>query len=106
MPTLHIEHPIVDFDLWSAAFERFAELRERSGVRGQRVHRPVDDPRYVVIDLDFDTTGEAERFLAVLRTKVWSSRENAPALVGNPQTRIFEPVSAGSADAAHVHHHD
>jgi hypothetical protein len=93
MPTLHIEHPIVDFEMWKAAFDRFAELRQQSGVLRQRVQRPVDDPRYVVIDLDFGTTGEAERFLAFLQERVWSSPENAPALAGRPQTRILEPVS-------------
>ncbi len=62
MPTLHIEHPIIDFDLWKAAFGRFAEFRKQSGVLRHRIQRPVDDPKYVVIDLDFATTGEAERF--------------------------------------------
>lgn len=92
MPTLHIEHSIVDFDLWNAAFERFADVRKQSGVRRHRVQRPVDDPHYVVIDLDFDTTAEAERFREFLQTKVWPSHENAPALLGTPQTRILEPA--------------
>jgi hypothetical protein len=92
MPTLHIEHAIIDFDLWKAAFGRFAEFRRQSGVLRHRVQRPVDDPTYVVIDLDFATTGEAERFLTFLREKVWSSPENAPALAGPPQTRILEPA--------------
>jgi hypothetical protein len=92
MATLHIEHAIVDFDLWSAAFDRFAELRQQSGVLRHRVQRPVDDPKYVVIDLDFRTVGEAERFLQFLQDKVWSSRDNAPALAGPPQTQILESV--------------
>jgi len=94
MPTLHIEHAIVDFDLWKAAFDRFAEHRKHSGVRGHRIQRPVDDPRYVVIDLDFDTTDEADAFVQFLREKVWSSRESAPALAGTPQTRILIPASS------------
>lgn len=93
MPTLHIEHAIIDFDLWKAAFDRFAEMRKQSGVLGHRIQRPIDDPKYVVIDLDFGTTGEAERFLGFLQEKVWSARENAPALAGPPQTRILEPVA-------------
>ena len=92
MRTLHIEHSIVDFDLWSAAFDRFAEFRHKSGVLAHRVHRPIDDAHYVVIDLDFATTGEAERFLDFLHTTVWSSRESSPALVGAPRTRILEPA--------------
>jgi hypothetical protein len=93
VPTLHIEHAIVDFDLWKAAFDRFADFRRQSGVLRHRIQRPVDDPRYVVIDLDFATTGEAEGFLAFLREKVWPSREEAPALAGPPQTRILEPAA-------------
>jgi hypothetical protein len=92
MPTLHIEHAVNDFDVWRAAFGRFAAIRTRSGVLAQRVHRPVDDPRYVIIDLDFGTTEEAQRFLTFLREQVWASAANAPALVGSPQTRILEPA--------------
>jgi hypothetical protein len=92
MATLHIEHPITDFDTWKAAFDRFAEAREKSGVRGHRILRPVDDARYVVVDLDFQTASEAENFLDFLQTRVWSSRQNAPALAGTPHTRILEPA--------------
>ena len=90
MPTLHIEHAIVDFDQWRAAFDRFADVRRQSGVLEHRIQRPVDDARFVVIDLEFGTTDEAQRFLTFLRDRVWSSPVNAPALVGTPQTRILE----------------
>jgi hypothetical protein len=93
--TLHIEHPVTDFGTWQTAFDRFAEVREKSGVRGHCILRPVDDAHYVVIDLDFATAAQAERFLGFLQTTVWTSAENAPALAGIPQTRILEPVSRG-----------
>jgi len=96
MATLHIEHPITDFGTWKAAFDCFAEAREKSGVRGHRILRPVDDAHYVVVDLDFQTAGEAARFLNFLRTRVWSSSQNAPALAGTPQTRILEPADVAS----------
>lgn len=92
MPTLHIEHAISDFDVWTAAFGRFEEIRQNAGVRDQRVHRPVDDERYVVVDLDFDTAEEAAAMLELLRTKVWASRAASPALVGSPDARVLEPV--------------
>lgn len=69
MPTLHIEHAIVDFALWRTAFERFAGFRTQAGVRSHRLQRPVGDPHYIVIDLDFDTIPEAERFLEFLHTR-------------------------------------
>jgi hypothetical protein len=93
MATLHIEHPITDFSAWNAAFARFADARSRAGVREQRVLRPVDDPEYVVVDLDFGTVEEAEKFLGFLRASVWASAQNAPALAGQPQTRVLETAS-------------
>ena len=92
MSTLHIEHAIIDFDLWKAAFGRFAEFRKQSGVLRHRIQRPVGDPNYVVIDLDFDSPAEAQRFLAFLHAKVWSTQENSPALAGTPQTKILQPA--------------
>ncbi len=92
MPTLHIEHAVTDFEVWKAAFERFAGVRQQAGVLQHRIQRPVDDPRFVVIDLDFESTGDAEAFLELLHTKVWASSENAPALIGTPHTKILEPA--------------
>ena len=92
MHHLQIEHPISDFDTWKGAFDGFADFRQQSGVRRYRVLRSTDDPNYVIIELEFDSSSEAEAFLAALRRKVWSSREAAPALVGEPQTRIVEAV--------------
>ena len=89
MSTLHIEHPITDFETWSAAFNRFADARRQAGVRSHRVQRPIDDAKYVLVDLDFDTTEAAEAFLSFLATTVWARPENSPGLAGTPQTRIL-----------------
>ncbi len=92
MYILRIEHSVPDYDAWKEAFDSDPIGRERSGVRRYRILRPTDDPNYVMIDLEFDGPSEAEAFLAALRRNVWSSREAAPALVGEPQTRIVEAV--------------
>jgi hypothetical protein len=88
MPTLHIEHAIVDFALWQRAFDGFAEARSRAGVLAHRIQQPPDDPHYVMIDLDFATVDQAEAFLAFLRERVWAVPANSPALVGAPSTSI------------------
>lgn len=93
MTILHIEHPIRDFDTWKAAFERDPIGRERSGVRRYQILRPIDDPQYVIIDLEFDSSGAAEAVLAALR-EVWRSPVASPALGGTPQTRIIELVES------------
>ena len=92
MPTLRIEHAITGIEPWKAAFDRFAQARREAGVRRHRIHQPHDDPGYVMVDLDFDTAAQAEGFLAFLRTRVWASPENAPALVGSPTTRLLLTV--------------
>ena len=92
MHLLQIEHSIRDFDTWKAAFDRFSDKRRQSGVRRYQVLRPTDDPNYVIIELEFDSPSEAESFLAALWRNVWSSQETAPALLGEPQTRIVEAV--------------
>src|SRR6266581_8567513 len=87
MTILHIEHPIRDFDTWKKAFESDPAGRERSGVRRYQVLRPIDNPNYVMIDLDIDSASAGEAFLAAMR-EVWRSPKAAPALAGSPQTRI------------------
>jgi hypothetical protein len=97
MVILHIEHPISDFTVWAAAFTGFADRRRQSGVRGERVSRPIDDEHYVVIDLDFDSADQASRFLEFLRSEVWANPQRSPALAGSPSTRILEAVNPAPA---------
>jgi hypothetical protein len=94
VPTLHIEHPVTDLPTWRTAFDRFADRRRQGGVTAERIQQPLDDDRYVVIDLDFPTQDQARRFLGFLETVVWTSRENSPGLAGAPRTSILEPVGA------------
>jgi hypothetical protein len=93
MVTVHIEHAIRDFESWKAAFDRDPVGRERSGVRRYRIHRPTDDPNYVMIDLEFEGPEAAEGFLVAMR-EVWRSPAAAPALAGSPQARIVETVES------------
>lgn len=94
MTTLHIEHPVTDYDLWKRAFDGFAERRVAAGVRSHVVRRPVDDDHYVVLDLEFDAAGAAEAFLGFLRNQVWSTPSNSPALAGAPVTRVLETTES------------
>lgn len=89
MAVLHIEHAITDLDTWFAAFNGFADRRRAAGVRHERICRPVDDPHYIVVDLDFDRAEQAERFLAFLHETVWATPANAPALAGRPTGRVL-----------------
>ncbi len=45
-----------------------------------------------MLDLEFESAGEAEAFRDALERDVWRSRRAAPALAGSPQTRIIEAM--------------
>ena len=91
MPTVQIEHPIRDFDGWKAAFDRDPARREASGVRRYRIFRPIDDPQFVIVDLDFDTRAAAEAFLATMQG-IWQRVEGT--VMTNPRGRIVDCVES------------
>jgi hypothetical protein len=95
MATLHIEHAISDLDTWLGAFGRFAEARTNAGVKAERVHQPVDDDRYIYVELDFDETEQAEGFKNFLEARVWSNPDASPALEGTPRARVLSEVKLG-----------
>jgi hypothetical protein len=92
MPILQIEHPVRDFDAWKQAFDSDPIGRQQGGVRRYRISQPADDPNYIVVDLEFDSTDEAEAFRTALRN-LWSRVEGELGLQ-NPQARIVETVES------------
>jgi hypothetical protein len=94
--TLHIEHAITDLPTWLEAFTRFDEARKNAGVRSQRIHQPVDDDRYIYVELDFDEVEAAKQFKGFLETVVWTSPEASPGLSGTPMARVLTQVATGS----------
>jgi len=89
MYLLRIEHAVPNYEGWKKAFDSDPVDREKSGVRRYRVLRPVDDPLYVMIDLEFDTAEQAEALLAAMRV-VWGKVEGT--IMTDPLTRIVEAV--------------
>lgn len=59
MYILCIEHPVLDFAGWKKSFDSDTVNREKSGVSHYQISRPVDDPKYVMIDLEFETINQA-----------------------------------------------
>jgi hypothetical protein len=89
MAILRIEHPVPDYEMWKRAFDSDPVGRVRSGVRRYQVLRPVDDPNYVMIDLEFDTKREAEGLLAAMQ-EVWS--RSGHSVSASQNARIAESV--------------
>jgi hypothetical protein len=90
MYLLRIEHPVPNYDIWKQAFDSDPVGREKSGVIRYRVSRPLDDPNYVIIELEFDTQIQAEALLDAMRG-VWSRGVDGTIML-NPKSRIFEAL--------------
>jgi quinol monooxygenase YgiN len=88
---VQIEHPVPNFDAWKQAFDSDPVGRERSGVRRYQVLRPIDNPNYVMIDLEFDSSSEVDAFLAAMR-EVWRRVEGT--IIESPRVQIVEVVES------------
>lgn len=84
---LCIEHPVPDYDRWKQAFDGDPVGREKMGVRRYQILRPMDNPNYVMINLEFDTAGEAEALLDAMRA-VWARVQGT--IMTNPKVQIIE----------------
>jgi hypothetical protein len=91
MPVLRIQHSVPDFAGWKQAFDSDPVGRERSGVRRYQILRSIDDPNYVMIDLEFDSKAQAMGLLAAMR-EVW--RGPGSRFMRDPQAWIVEAVES------------
>jgi hypothetical protein len=89
MIILRIEHQVQNFLGWKKAFESDPIDRKKSGVLGHRIFQPVDDPNYVIIDLEFEGVQQAEDTLVKLRT-LWEKVEGK--IMFSPKTQIISLV--------------
>jgi hypothetical protein len=91
---LHIEHAITDLATWVEAFNRFEQARNDAGVTAQRIHQPIEDDRYIVVDLDFGSLEAATKFKEFLEQVIWQTPEMSPGLEGTPRARLLREVLA------------
>jgi hypothetical protein len=91
LTVLRIEHKVPNFDGWKKTFDSDPINRKKSGVRRYRIFRPMDDPGYVIIDLEFDNFIKAETALVALRN-LWNQVEGK--IIIHPQTRILDIAEA------------
>lgn len=93
MPVLHIEHPITDLNTWLDAFKNFTTVRQQAGVTSEHVWQPHDDPKYIVVNLEFASASSAADFRTFLQERVWPSPDASPGLAGSPRAVILSEVT-------------
>ena len=91
MVTLRIQHPVSGFDAWKRAFDQDPADRRGSGVLRYRIQRPIDDPAFVAIELEFNTPAEAHALLEKMR-RIWATG-GAP-IAAEPQAWIVDTVES------------
>jgi len=87
MIILRIEHEVMNFEGWKKAFDADPIDRRKSGVKRYHIYQPIDDPKYVIIDLQFDTLPEAQaaqKALQNMMTKVVGT------LIVGPSIKILD----------------
>jgi heme-degrading monooxygenase HmoA len=89
MTILEIEHPVRDYDAWKAVFDADPTHRKQSGMRRYRITRLVENPSYVVVLTEFDSSREAEDFLARMR-QAWTLVVGK--VIEGPRARIADVV--------------
>ena len=91
MYKLCIEHPVPSYEKWKQAFDSDPVGREKMRVRRYQILRPVDNPNYVMIQLEFDTASDADALLTAMRA-VWARVEGT--IMTNPKAQIVEIAEA------------
>ncbi len=89
MATLRIQHSVLSFDGWKRAFDSDPADRRGSRVRRYMVSRSVDDPNFVMIDLEFDSVEDARAMLDKME-RVWLGP--GKDVMQNPAAWIVETV--------------
>jgi hypothetical protein len=93
VPVLQIEHPVRDFEAWKVVFDGDPARREVGGVQRYEIYRPIDDPNYVGVNLEFDSQPAAEAFKQGLE-ELWRSPQASSALGGTPRARIVDIIES------------
>jgi len=89
MPVVRIEHSVPDFEKWKQVFDRDPADRKGSGVRRYQILRSQDDPNHVMVDLEFDSTDEAQAFLQKMQ-QIWAGP--GKAVMQSPRSHIADRI--------------
>jgi hypothetical protein len=86
MIVLQIEHNVSSYDGWKNAFDSDPINRKKSGVKRYQIYQAAEDPKYVVIDLYFDSQEESLSALKALQ-QLWSKVQGT--VMVDPKARIL-----------------
>jgi heme-degrading monooxygenase HmoA len=92
-----LHHKVADYNRWKEAFDSDLSNRKHAGEAGCHVFHSVEDPREIVVLLDWQTIEEARKFInsAELRQRMQSA-----GVEGSPHVQYLEDARAVHRTAA------
>lgn len=82
-----IRHRVADYNRWKEAFDGHLNTRKAAGELGFRLFQVVDDPREVVLLLDWESVEHARQFMASEELRTAMQRAG---VVEQPDVRFIE----------------
>lgn len=58
-----VRHKVADYNRWKQTFDSHLNSRKHGGETGCRIFHTVDDPREVVLFLDWESVEQARKFM-------------------------------------------
>ncbi len=92
-----IRHKVADYGRWKEAFDSHLSNRKRAGEAGCHVFHSVENPREIVVLLDWQTIEEARRFM---NSDELRQRMQAAGVEGSPDVQYLEDARAVHRSAA------
>lgn len=92
MPIVVIQHPVADFQSWKKAFDSDPLGRAKSGVTRHTIYRPADNPSFIVVNLEFASLEQAQKFLPTLQEMWRRVGDRIGFGAEGPTARILEEV--------------
>jgi quinol monooxygenase YgiN len=92
MVNVFIRHRVKDYVAWKQVFDAFAPTRRASGERTYKIGRLTADPNNLCLFFEWDSSTNAERFLA--STELADAMQRA-GVAERPEIYIAEEASSG-----------
>lgn len=92
-----VRHKVADFNRWKQAFDSHLASRKQAGETAFRVFHSVDDPREVVVFLDWDSIEGARKFM---KSDDLRKAMQQAGVEGAPEVQYIEDVRSVHRSAA------
>jgi len=92
-----VRHKVADYSRWKEAFDSHLTTRKHAGETGCHLFHNMEDPREIVLLLDWQSLEEARKFMSSDELR---QRMQEAGVQGNPEVQYLEDARAVHRSAA------